>query len=168
MYTIYDAARAEWSCSLPNRAQKITNAHHLSRSPTTTAIVLLVDKLKFTRNKRVGLSYSRTEIYAARMSPGSSSCRSTSAARAHIDRRDRQTDGRTDTRPFYYDAHRILCEPNRVISIIYHHHIISYQKFIVRPLLREPGPWLHYESQPNAKTPRKTRKSTNVKSLIKK
>ena len=32
---------------------------------------------------------------------------------------------------------------------------ISYQKFIVRPLLREPGPWVHYKSQPNAKTPRK-------------
>jgi len=36
------------------------------------------------------------------------------------------------------------------------HHIISYQKFIVRPLLREPGQWVHYKSQPNAKTPRKT------------
>ena len=34
-------------------------------------------------------------------------------------------------------------------------HIISYQKFIVRPLLREPGPWVLYKSQPNAKTPRK-------------
>jgi len=35
------------------------------------------------------------------------------------------------------------------------YHIISYQKFIVRPLLREPRPWVHYKSQPNAKTPRK-------------
>ena len=44
----------------------------------------------------------------------------------------------------------------------------SYQKFIVRPLLREPRPKVHYKSQPNAKTPRKTqKKSTNVKSLTK-
>ena len=33
--------------------------------------------------------------------------------------------------------------------------------------LREPRPWVHYKSQPNAKTPRKTQKSTNVKSLTK-
>jgi len=33
-------------------------------------------------------------------------------------------------------------------------HIISYQKFKVRPLLREPRPWVHYKSQPKAKTPR--------------
>ena len=47
------------------------------------------------------------------------------------------------------------------------YHIISYQKFIVRQLLREPRPWVHYKSQPNAKIPRKTQKSTNVKSLTK-
>ena len=44
---------------------------------------------------------------------------------------------------------------------------MSYQKFIGCPLLREPRPWVHYKSQPNAKTPRKTQKSTNVKSLTK-
>jgi len=32
----------------------------------------------------------------------------------------------------------------------------SYQKFIVCPLLRELRPKVHYKSQPNAKTPRKT------------
>ena len=48
-----------------------------------------------------------------------------------------------------------------------YHHIISYQKFIVHPLLREPRPWVHYKIQPNAKTPRKTQKSTSVKSLTK-
>ena len=55
----------------------------------------------------------------------------------------------------------------RIIS--YHTvYIISYQKFIVRPLLREPRPRVHYKSQPNAKTPReKTQKSTSVKSLTK-
>jgi len=38
--------------------------------------------------------------------------------------------------------------------------------FIVRPLLTEPGPQVHYKSQPNAETPRKTpKKSTNVKKL---
>jgi len=34
----------------------------------------------------------------------------------------------------------------------------------VRPLLRESRPQVYYKSQPNAKTPRKTQKSTNVKS----
>jgi len=29
------------------------------------------------------------------------------------------------------------------------HHIISYQKFIVRPLIREPRPQVHYQSQPS-------------------
>ena len=42
---------------------------------------------------------------------------------------------------------------------------MSYKKFIVRPLLGEPGPWVHYKSQPNAKTPRK--KSTNSKNWTK-
>ena len=68
----------------------------------------------------VGPPCSRTNIYAARMSRGSSGYRSISAARARpqqhtrrppllllsIDGTDRQTDGRTDTRPFY-DARRI-------------------------------------------------------------
>ena len=45
--------------------------------------------------------------------------------------------------------------------------VISYQKFIVRALLREPRSWVHYKSQPNAKTPRKTQKSINVKSSTK-
>jgi len=53
--------------------------------------------------------------------------------------------------------------PNtRYHVLIISYHIISYQKFIVRPLLREPRPWLHYKSQPNAKTPTKKQKSTNV------
>jgi len=43
------------------------------------------------------------------------------------------------------------------------YHIVSYQK--VRQLLREPRPYVHYKSQPNAKTPKKTQKSTNIKSL---
>jgi len=30
------------------------------------------------------------------------------------------------------------------------HHIISYQGFLVRPLLREPRPQVHYKSQPDA------------------
>ena len=38
-------------------------------------------------------------------------------------------------------------------------HIIS--------VIREPRPQVHCKSQPNAKTPRKTQKSTNVKSLTK-
>jgi len=42
-----------------------------------------------------------------------------------------------------------------LVVYIISYHTISYQKFIVHPLLREPGPWLHYKSQPNAKTPRK-------------
>jgi len=37
----------------------------------------------------------------------------------------------------------------------------------VRPLLRESRPWVHYKSHQNAKTQRKTQKSTNVKSLTK-
>jgi len=51
--------------------------------------------------------------------------------------------------------------------LIISYHIISYQKFIVRPLLGEPRPYVHYKSQPNAKTPKKTQKWTNVKSLTK-
>jgi len=44
---------------------------------------------------------------------------------------------------------------------------ISYQRFLVRPLLREPRPQVHYKSQPDATTQRETQKSTNVKSLTK-
>jgi len=43
------------------------------------------------------------------------------------------------------------------------YHIISYQKFIVRPLLREPGPWVHYKSQQNAKTPKKNKNQQVLK-----
>jgi len=49
-----------------------------------------------------------------------------------------------------------------------YHIIISYQKFMARPLLRDPRPQVHYKSQPIAKTQRKTlKKSTTVKSLTK-
>jgi len=57
------------------------------------------------------------------------------------------------------------------IGWITYHHIISYhtayEKFrpIMCPLLREPRPQVHYKSQPNAKRPIKTQKSTNVKIL---
>jgi len=34
------------------------------------------------------------------------------------------------------------------------YHIISYQGFLVRPLLREPRPQVHYKSQPDAKAQR--------------
>jgi len=44
-------------------------------------------------------------------------------------------------------------------------YIISYQGFLVRPLLREPRPQVHYKSQPDATAQRETQKSTNVKSL---
>jgi len=54
------------------------------------------------------------------------------------------------------------CLHNSFMHII-SYHIVSYQK--VRQLLREPRPQVHYKSQPNAKTPRKTQKSTNIKSL---
>ena len=47
------------------------------------------------------------------------------------------------------------------------YHIISYQGFVVRSLLREPRPWVHYKSQPDAKAQRETQKSTNVKILTK-
>ena len=47
------------------------------------------------------------------------------------------------------------------------YHIISYQGFLVRPLLREPRPQVHYKSQPDAKAQRETQKSTIVKSLTK-
>ena len=49
------------------------------------------------------------------------------------------------------------------------YHIISYQTFTVRPLglLRYPRPYVHYKSQQNARTLRKTQKSTNVKSSTK-
>ena len=39
--------------------------------------------------------------------------------------------------------------PEAAVLIISSYHIISYQKFIVRPLLREPRPQVHYK---NAKT----------------
>jgi len=45
--------------------------------------------------------------------------------------------------------------------------ILSYQGFLVRPLLREPRPQVHYKSQPDATAQRETQKSTNVKSLTK-
>jgi len=45
-------------------------------------------------------------------------------------------------------------------------HIISYKKFIVRPLLREPRPWVHYKSEPNAKTPKKKQKSTSLTKTV--
>ena len=45
------------------------------------------------------------------------------------------------------------------------YHNISYQGFLVRPLLREPRPQVHYKSQPDATAQRETQKSTNVKSL---
>ena len=32
---------------------------------------------------------------------------------------------------------------------------LSYQKFLMRPILTEPRPQVHYNSQPNAETPRK-------------
>ena len=44
---------------------------------------------------------------------------------------------------------------------------LSYQRFLVRPLLREPRPQVHYKSQPDATAQRETQKSTNVKSLTK-
>ena len=44
---------------------------------------------------------------------------------------------------------------------------ISYQGFLVRPLLRKPRPQVHYKSQPDATAQRETQKSTNVKSLTK-
>ena len=47
------------------------------------------------------------------------------------------------------------------------YHIISYQGFLVRPLLREPRPQVHYKSQPDATAQRETQKSTNVKCLTK-
>jgi len=47
------------------------------------------------------------------------------------------------------------------------YHIISYQGFLVRPLLREPRPQVHYKSQADATAQRETQKSTNVKSLTK-
>ena len=43
---------------------------------------------------------------------------------------------------------------------------LSYQRFLVRPLLREPRPRVHYKSQPDATAQRETQKSTNVKSLL--
>jgi len=59
---------------------------------------------------------------------GSSSCRSTSAARARAQQQtrrlplllsiggtDRPTDGLTDTRPFY-DAYRLQCGPSNIIT----------------------------------------------------
>ena len=52
-------------------------------------------------------------------------------------------------------------------SHIISYHIITYQGFLVRPLLREPRPQVHYKSQPDAKAQRETQKSTNVKSLTK-
>jgi len=45
--------------------------------------------------------------------------------------------------------------------------IISYQGFLVRPLLREPRPQVHYKNQPDATAQRETQKSTSVKSLTK-
>jgi len=47
------------------------------------------------------------------------------------------------------------------------YQIISYQGFVVRPLLREPRTSVHYKSQPDAKAQTETQKSTNVKSLTK-
>ena len=49
----------------------------------------------------------------------------------------------------------------------YHIRDLSYQGFLVRPLLREPRPQVHYKSRPDAKAQRETQKSTNVKSLTK-
>ena len=43
------------------------------------------------------------------------------------------------------------------------YHIISYQKFIVRPLLREPRPRVHYKSHPNAETATKTQNQLMLK-----
>ena len=56
---------------------------------------------------------------------------------------------------------------HRLINLLYRVHIISYQGFLVRPLLREPRPQVHYKSQPDATAQRETQKSTNVKSLTK-
>ena len=44
----------------------------------------------------------------------------------------------------------------------YKSYHMSYQKFILRPLLREPRPYVHYKSQPNAINTEKTQKSTNA------
>ena len=46
------------------------------------------------------------------------------------------------------------------------YHIISYQGFLVHPLLREPRPQVHYKSQPDATAQRETQKSANVKSYL--
>ena len=51
------------------------------------------------------------------------------------------------------------------VTVTYWNHIISYQAFLVRPLLREPRPQVHYKSQTDATAQRETQKSTNVKSL---
>ena len=56
---------------------------------------------------------------------------------------------------------------NRRRSPAHHCYYIIYQGFVVRPLLREPRPQVHYKSQPDAKARRETQKSTNVKSLTK-
>jgi len=82
-------------------------------SPLNPVLVFSVASL----NKYVGPTYSRTIIYAARMSRSSSSCRAISAAGPRPTSAANppaaaaamgKTDGWTDTRPFY-DAYRLLC-----------------------------------------------------------
>ena len=89
-----------------------------------------------SNNKHVESPSSRTKIYAARMSRGSSNIRCprpTSAANplaaaAAVDRRDRRTDERTDSRPFY-DAYRgrVIITKGSVPSLLYMLHGIDMQ-----------------------------------------
>jgi len=69
--------------------------------------MMVVCVLALKANKYVGAPYSRTKIYAARMSlPRPTSAANPPAAVAAVDRWDRQT----DTRPFYsaYSADSVL------------------------------------------------------------
>ena len=89
-----------------------------------------------SNNKHVEPPSSRTKIYAARMSRGSSNIRcppapdlsSKPAGRRCCCRSTGQTDGRTDTRPFY-DAYRghVIITKGSVPSLLYMLHGIDMQ-----------------------------------------
>jgi len=72
--------------------------------------------------------------------------------------------GRRPDRPHRVQAWTRTDSSSAIAGFSVSYHIISYKKFILRQLLREPGPGCIKKSQPNAKN---TTKSTNVKRLTK-
>ena len=76
---------------------------------------------------------------------------------------DERTDARSsDAAARQVTAHHTCVQHTRVLLVI-PYHITSYQGFLVRPLLREPRPQVHYKSQPDATAQREHKSQQMLK-----